>query len=604
MNKKLLIILFRIFLVIIVLELGLRLSGFLHLQWQEHQNKIPADDGIIKVLALGDSMTYGGEDSWPRQLEEILNERSDLTFKVISRSEGGETSTEVAEKIGEYLDTYQPHIVITMIGTADEGEKEAFHTSLFSSFFRSLRIIKLAKHAISSLKNPVGVILVAAQEENMTAIDRVYLQAAKQYEDTRYDAAVRLLQEGLKEYPESAKLLTGLGRAYFARGEYREAIAVLQKAIDADPTYREAYTGLYITYNAINEKEKAIQVNEKLLQFSPTPEFFVIQGRALRDIGRNDEAKKMFFKAIEIDPGYSEAYVSLGILESKERNLNLSQQYFEKAVRLKPSDVQTWLRLGQTYYALGRLKEARGAYEKILEINPSEPRVYFELGSINLDEGRFDEAIYDFERHLTGNPDHLDTYLYLAQAYGYKIDLNAAIATYKRGMHLHHPLIESKLAHTYIELGRSQEAEDVLSSITDQKHLWIVYTEMGKIYDENNKTKQAEVWYAKADELIGSHVDSLTRKNYQLIYQALHERNIPLIAMQYPTIPLAQLQAMFDDGQEVIFVGNEEFNEALKTTPREDLFTDHQFGSFGHCTRKGYRMIAEKVAPVILSLVS
>ena len=79
--RRFFLIIMSIFLTLIALELSLRIGGIIISSEQNSLNRITGfsvseQQKIYRILTLGESTTAGGEDSWPNQLEMILNERS------------------------------------------------------------------------------------------------------------------------------------------------------------------------------------------------------------------------------------------------------------------------------------------------------------------------------------------------------------------------------------------------------------------------------------------------------------------------------------------------------------------------------------------------
>src|SRR3989339_1150069 len=88
-------IFFRILLVLVLVEIGLRMSGLIHLKAQDKMTfSVPGGEDEVRVMVLGDSMTYGGFDSWPMQLNQILDEKGKKKYRIFTKAEGGETSTQ------------------------------------------------------------------------------------------------------------------------------------------------------------------------------------------------------------------------------------------------------------------------------------------------------------------------------------------------------------------------------------------------------------------------------------------------------------------------------------------------------------------------------
>lgn len=75
--QKIALALFSFILFIIILEIALRLGGFIYLALQEHRNRVSFKQrDEFGILTLGYSMTAGGEDPYLGQLEDVLNQRS------------------------------------------------------------------------------------------------------------------------------------------------------------------------------------------------------------------------------------------------------------------------------------------------------------------------------------------------------------------------------------------------------------------------------------------------------------------------------------------------------------------------------------------------
>lgn len=76
-KQKLLMVIFGLLLGALLIESGLRLGGFIYLSLQKYRNRISLmQHGAFRIICLGDSTTaIGGDDSYPGQLEKILNQR-------------------------------------------------------------------------------------------------------------------------------------------------------------------------------------------------------------------------------------------------------------------------------------------------------------------------------------------------------------------------------------------------------------------------------------------------------------------------------------------------------------------------------------------------
>ncbi len=72
-RQKILLIIFGLCLCAVLLELGLRIGGFVILSLQEYRNRISLKQkGTYRILCLGESTTA---NEWPGPLEKILNQK-------------------------------------------------------------------------------------------------------------------------------------------------------------------------------------------------------------------------------------------------------------------------------------------------------------------------------------------------------------------------------------------------------------------------------------------------------------------------------------------------------------------------------------------------
>jgi hypothetical protein len=99
-----------------------------------------------------------------------------------------------------------------------------------------------------------------------------------------------------------------------------------------------------------------------------------------------------------------------------------------------------------------------------------------------------------------------------------------------------------------------------------------------------------------------------TTKNYRTLFRLLRERNIGLIAMQYPTLSLEELKNYFKDQsdkiapefQDILFVENKiNFDDAIKRKGYDGIFIDTYGESFGHTTGIGHSLIADTAATAL-----
>ncbi len=84
---------------------------------QKAEKKIkPTDDSSIRILCIGESTTYG---QYTKFLPYFLNKETNKNFVVIDCGIPGTNMKNVAERINEQINYYQPDIIVSMIGIND-----------------------------------------------------------------------------------------------------------------------------------------------------------------------------------------------------------------------------------------------------------------------------------------------------------------------------------------------------------------------------------------------------------------------------------------------------------------------------------------------------
>ncbi|MGH9383711.1 MAG: winged helix-turn-helix domain-containing tetratricopeptide repeat protein [Vicinamibacterales bacterium] len=128
----------------------------------------------------------------------------------------------------------------------------------------------------------------------------------------------------------------------------------------------------------------------------------------------NEEAQRLFRRAIDLDPRLAEAYawLSYGIVLSMiyfdvapdDERLNEAVTLAKKAIELDDQDALTHFAYGRALLASKAYDDALAELESAAELNPSLAVVYCGLGDSLAYEGRIDEAIPYFEKAISLSP--------------------------------------------------------------------------------------------------------------------------------------------------------------------------------------------------------
>ena len=220
--------------------------------------------------------------------------------------------------------------------------------------------------------------------------------------------AYNLYLQGRQFYHYHSKRFLQLARQMFA------------KAAALDPGFAKAYAGIancdtkLVAMYGLNIPAADLLANagEALALGPDLAEAHAAHGEALAVLGRNDEARAAFEKALELDPNSFEANYSLGRFRFRTDDHEGAAEMFKRALELQPEDAQSPLLLALSYRSLG-LADEGAEYgrlglkraEEQARLHPESSRAVY-LGAVVLaalgENGRAKEWM---ERALQIDPD-------------------------------------------------------------------------------------------------------------------------------------------------------------------------------------------------------
>ncbi len=161
---------------------------------------------------------------------------------------------------------------------------------------------------------------------------QVYLSQGK------LDEALDMLQQGVTLDPQSVQLQLLYGKALAVKGDLAKAEEAFKKGADLDPLNAGAWLSLGQVYYLEKKFEGATKALHTSIELDPLsyPEAYFYLGRAYLDLGKKEEARSNFGKAVKLAP--------------------------------ENADYHYWL--AQSLIELGKKKEAKAELEKALSLNP------------------------------------------------------------------------------------------------------------------------------------------------------------------------------------------------------------------------------------------
>jgi TolB-like protein/Tfp pilus assembly protein PilF len=262
----------------------------------------------------------------------------------------------------------------------------------------------------------------------------------------------------------------------YTREGMLKAIAHFDRAIARDPAFALAWVGRAIAYTELGEigalsrseaATQALSSGAKAIELDPElGEAHCAQAYARLAYEFDwDGAEAGFRRAIELSPGFSDAYDLYGRMLSGLERFDEAIAMQQRAYELDPlsarSDMVT------SMVRAGRYEEAIRAARRALAADPDYARLHTTLGWALFRAGRTDEGIAALERGVDLAPNDTTWVAQLGQAYGLTGRRDKALEMLKRLEGWPTPVTPYHLAYVYTGLGDFERALDELERAFD-----------------------------------------------------------------------------------------------------------------------------------------
>ena len=183
------------------------------------------------------------------------------------------------------------------------------------------------------------------------------------------------------------------------------AVEYFNQAIDKDPNYARAYSGLADSY--------FLQV--------------VYAGRTVEDLYQQELAAAQ--KALELDDTLAEAHTSMGRITGMHGwDWSLGERHLKRAIELNPNYTDAYISYGGLLTRQGRLNEGVEQKKKAVALDPLITTTHSQLGRALWLSRLYDEAIHQLQVSLEMNPNGGAPRSNLRDAYWFKGMYAEAIA--------------------------------------------------------------------------------------------------------------------------------------------------------------------------------
>ena len=126
--------------------------------------------------------------------------------------------------------------------------------------------------------------------------------------------------------------------------------------------------------------------------------------------GRLEDAERLYWTVLKIEPSHPDAHNNLGIILHMFGRLDEAEKSCNNAIQLKPDFLEAHYNLGNTLKELGRLNEAELSFNKVIELKPDYAEAYHNLGNILIKLNRFEHAEVNYKKVIKFKSDFVEAY--------------------------------------------------------------------------------------------------------------------------------------------------------------------------------------------------
>lgn len=299
--------------------------------------------GVVDTTALGGH----GSDTVVRTRESIAKDTAKLS-NPNAPTAGASPGLESLLQAGKYQEA-KDHIR-SLIGAGDKAE---------------------LRHLLADIDEKTGDSLEAVHE---------YQRAAEMNPSEPYlfdwgselllhhapEPAEEVFAKGNRLFPQSGRMLIGLGAASFARGSYNQAVERICQASDLNPNDPSPY--IFLGKMQAAENVSSSKLLDRLRRFVTTQpqnaqaNYFYAVALWKQNRGRNTsdpQIATLLSNTTRLDPNFAPAQLQLGILKSEQGDQSSAITHYSRTIEIDPENQEAHFRLSQAYRKQGQTERAK-----------------------------------------------------------------------------------------------------------------------------------------------------------------------------------------------------------------------------------------------------
>ena len=192
---------------------------------------------------------------------------------------------------------------------------------------------------------------------------------------------------------------------FFMKGELEKAKESYHKALEKDPKNATSLNNLGLLYHQKQDFAAAIRYFNQAIKIEKKPVYYLNTGNSYAMKGDLAEAEKLYQEAINLNPNYTSAYISLAKLATHQKKYREAIHFWKQAIKLKAAP-EHLLELAKAHMIVNEFEIAL-EYLYGME-NKDNPEHWFLIGKSQYELRNHGLAEKAFKTALSLTPDNKD----------------------------------------------------------------------------------------------------------------------------------------------------------------------------------------------------
>ena len=320
------------------------------------------------------------------------------------------------------------------------------------------------------------------EKESRLNPDNLYIQRqlGLHYESKGdYDSAKEVYLREVRKNPQNPDSHYFLGSLYANLGEMQKAKFSFEEALYIDPNHGATIEAITMFMDSQEEKDisndllmysskkapegpakhianireamagnsfiEALNLAEEASEKYPQQTVFVhLVGENQLKLGRVEEAKRSFQRAIKLDPKEVKPHISLADLYFEQGKYVYAALSYSDAVFLDPDNSDYRYMQGLSYFNAQEWGRTASAWEDLLNYRPNDPIVKSVLGKYYRQKNMYNESLVAYQEVLELTPNNADAYRGMGITYWEMDEKQLARASWERSLEIKPDNNESK----------------------------------------------------------------------------------------------------------------------------------------------------------------